>query len=59
VLINGKESLTTVINHEAPRWKEHVIDLAQHADSEVIVRLEAHSNDWSWEFSYWSDVRFE
>lgn len=56
----GKEVVKEVIiDHDKPRWKDIELDLANYTGKEVIVRLEAHSNDWSWEFSYWNNVRWE
>jgi putative heme-binding domain-containing protein len=56
----GTEAVKSItIDHEKPRWKDLEIDLANYAGKEVTVRLEAHSNDWSWEFSYWNNVRWE
>jgi hypothetical protein len=47
------------VNHEAPRWKDVVIDLSAHAGKEVTIRLEGHATGWTWEFSYWDQVRWE
>jgi putative heme-binding domain-containing protein len=59
VVVNGQAVKELPVNHEAPRWKDVVIDLSAHAGKEVTVRLEGHATGWTWEFSYWDQVRWE
>ncbi len=59
VVVNGTEVKRKVIEHDQPRWKEMTVDLSAQAGKAVTVRLEAHATGWSWEFSYWNDVRWE
>lgn len=59
VVVNGQRVNEVVVDHKAPRWKDVVIDLSDQAGKEVTVRLEGHATGWAWEFSYWSDVRWE
>jgi putative membrane-bound dehydrogenase-like protein len=46
------------ITHDHPdaRWTKATFDLAPFAGQKVELRLENHATDWSYEFSYWSDL---
>ena len=59
VTVNGEEIKRQDIGHDNPRWKDVTIDLADYAGKEITVKLEGHPTGWSWEFGYWSDVRWE
>ncbi len=59
VLVNNKEIKRQDIGHDSPRWKDITVDLAGYAGKEVTVRLEGHATGWSYEFSYWDNVRWE
>lgn len=56
----GKDAVKElIVDHEKPRWKDVTVDLSAFAGKEVVVRLEGHPTGWSWEFGYWSNVRWE
>ena len=39
------------------RWTKATFDLAKFAGQKVELRLENRATDWSYEFSYWSDLK--
>jgi len=59
VVVNGQAVKELAVDHEQPRWRDVEIDLSAQAGKEVSVRLEGHATGWSWEFSYWDQVRWE
>jgi putative heme-binding domain-containing protein len=59
VLVNGQEVKTMTVDHDKPRWKTVEVDLAKFKGQEVTLRLEAHPNGWSMEFSYWNGITLE
>ena len=56
VRVNGQEVKTMTVDHDKPRWKTVEVDLAKFKGQEVTLRLEAHPNGWSMEFSYWNGI---
>lgn len=59
VVSGGKQIKELVVDHESPRWKDVLLDFSDQAGKELVIRLEAHPDDWAWEFSYWSNIRWE
>ena len=47
------------ISHDTAdaRWTKATFDLAKFAGQKVELRLENRATDWSYEFSYWSDLK--
>jgi putative membrane-bound dehydrogenase-like protein len=58
-LVNGQVVKEVAVDHEKPRWKTVEVDLAKWKGQEVTLRLEAHANGWSMEFSYWNEISLE
>jgi putative membrane-bound dehydrogenase-like protein len=58
-VVNGQVVQEMTVDHEKPRWKTLEIDLTKFVGQEVTVRLEAHANGWSMEFSYWGGITLE
>jgi putative membrane-bound dehydrogenase-like protein len=58
-VVNGQVVKEVVVAHEKPRWKTVEVDLAKWKGQEVTLRLEAHANGWSMEFSYWNEITLE
>ncbi len=56
VVADGKVLKKQVVNHDGERWKKVVVDLTPLAGRNVRLRLENASNDWKWEFGYWSEL---
>jgi putative heme-binding domain-containing protein len=50
---------TKVANSGKDRWKKLSWDLSAWKGKKVTLRLEGRANNWSAEFSYWSDLRIE
>lgn len=59
VLIDGKEAKRQTIGPKDGRWHEIEISLEPYKGKSVEISLENHPNGWSWEFSYWSNIRVE
>lgn len=57
--VNGKVIKEAVVNHEKPRWKTVEVDLTKWQGQDITLRLEAHANGWSYEFSYWGGITLE
>ncbi|MDB6030747.1 MAG: rane-bound dehydrogenase domain protein [Verrucomicrobiales bacterium] len=57
VVADGKVLKKQLVNHEGERWKQVVVDLTSLAGKNVHLRLENASNDWNWEFAYWSELQ--
>jgi putative membrane-bound dehydrogenase-like protein len=59
VVINGKEVLQKDIGHGEPRWHDVSVPLKDFAGQPASVQLQSHPTGWSWEFSYWADLRVD
>ncbi len=57
--VNGKVIKEAVVDHEKPRWKTVEVDLTKWQGQDITLRLEAHANGWSYEFSYWGGITLE
>lgn len=59
VNIDGTEAKRQTIGPKVGRWHEIEISLEPYKGKSVEISLENHPNGWSWEFSYWSNIRVE
>ena len=59
VQIDGKGAKRQIIGPKEGRWHEIEISLEPYKGKSVEISLENHPNGWSWEFSYWSNIRVE
>ncbi len=57
VTVDGDGILDQLVTRQDQPWREIALDLTRFAGKEVRLRLENHANDWSWEFSYWQNLR--
>ena len=57
VRVNGKEASRKSINAEGGDWKNQSVDLSPWLGQTIEIQLENHPTGWSWEFSYWSDLK--
>lgn len=57
VNIDGKEVKRETIGPKPQRWHEVEISLEPWKGKTVEIGIENHANGWSWEFSYWSDIK--
>jgi putative membrane-bound dehydrogenase-like protein len=57
VRVNGKEASRKAINAEGGDWKHQSVDLSPWRGQTIEIQLENHPTGWSWEFSYWSDLK--
>ncbi|MES2467373.1 MAG: PVC-type heme-binding CxxCH protein [Verrucomicrobiota bacterium] len=57
VRVNGKEASRKAINAEGGDWKHQSVDLSPWLGQTIEIQLENHPTGWSWEFSYWSDLK--
>ncbi len=57
VRVNGKEASRKTINTEGGDWKHQSFDLSPWRGQTIEIQLENHPTGWSWEFSYWSDLK--
>src|SRR5688500_3145712 len=46
-----------IVDKKGDRWKTVSVDLTPYAGKKIKLRLENASNDWNFEFAYWSDIR--
>ncbi|MDB6070391.1 MAG: rane-bound dehydrogenase domain protein [Verrucomicrobiales bacterium] len=57
VRVDQKEIRRTAVNTGNGAWVHQVVDLVPWLGKTVEIQLENHPTGWSWEFSYWSDVK--
>ena len=57
IRIDGKEIQRRTINAEGDPWKPQRLDLTPWLGQTIDIALENHPTGWSWEFSYWSDLK--
>ncbi len=57
IRINGKEVKRESINAKDGVWKSQSLDLTPWQGQTIEIQLENHPTGWSWEFSYWSELK--
>ncbi len=58
IRVNGIEAQRQSIHAEGAAWKPQRLDLTPWLGQNVAIQLENHPTGWSWEFSYWSHLKF-
>ncbi|MGI8602179.1 MAG: PVC-type heme-binding CxxCH protein [Verrucomicrobiales bacterium] len=57
--VDGREVKRQLIDHRGERWQKIEVDLEAWKGQAPKVRIEAWANNWSWEFAYLAEVKFE
>jgi hypothetical protein len=59
VLADGRELKRVTVDHRSGAWTTVEVPLDEFKGKSVRLRLENVPTDWSWEFSYWGELRVE